>query len=511
MRPSLQTLLFAFALAILTSFPDRAAAINSPTAHLDFGTSRSPVAIGYARVPLIPFNASLGYGWQRTAGILAVDQNTRNALTRDLHTGVAGNFLVELVPGTYDVTLTLGDYRNARPNVRVFLQGQAMGTVSTRARQYIATTYRTNTLTGLITIGLVAPSARSRFSIEAVDIVQISAATPTPTPTPFATPTPSDPGNPGGGAVPDLGNNASLNGFRVFPANDPWKIDVSGLPVDADSARYLTTYGTGTGLHPDFGTVYAGQFIGIPYTVVPPGQTPATIDFHLGYADESDPGPYPVPADAQVEGQFQDPTVPDTNNNGDRHLIVLDYSANKLYELYRAFRLSPTAWRADSGAVWDLSRISYGQRPTCWTSSDAAGLPIFPGLVRYDEVVAGEINHAIRVTFNRTRRAFVPPATHYASSDDTTTYLPMGARLRLRASFNVEDPRFGPDVRVVLRALKKYGMIVADNGSNFYLSGSPDLRWNDDSLHALGSVKGADFEVIDLTAMGPISTRSACQ
>jgi len=275
------------------------------------------------------------------------------------------------------------------------------------------------------------------------------------------------------------------SGKQVFPADNPWNTDISGAPVDPNSDALIASIGLGTGLHPDFGTVWNRAPIGIPYCVVPGTQTPVVIKFNA-YGDESDPGPYPVPRDAPIEGGKK--------SKGDRHVLVVDSDHWKLYELFNAKRHGKK-WTADSGAVFDLN--SNALRPAGWTSADAAGLPIFPGLVRYDEVVEqGLIAHALRFTVSRTRQAYVSPARHWASSSTDTNLPPMGMRVRLKASFDISS--FPAHVRVILTALKTYGMFVADNGSNWYISGAPDPRWDDSELHALGQVKGSDFEVVHM-------------
>lgn len=285
--------------------------------------------------------------------------------------------------------------------------------------------------------------------------------------------------------TPDLGENASLNGARPFPDDNPWNTAIDTEPVDSNSDAIIASIGAGTGLHPDFGTVWEGAPIGIPYVVVPAEQPAVSVTFD--YDDESDPGPYPVPADAPIEGG--------SNSDGDRHILVIDRDNWLLYELFYAFKTGPSSWQAGSGAIFDLS--SNDVRPAGWTSADAAGLPIFPGLVRYDEVVErGEINHAIRFTCYPTRKAYVYPARHYASSNTSANLPPMGMRVRLKSDFNISG--FSANVQVILRALKKYGLILADNGSDWYISGAPDPRWNDDELHELGDVQGSDFEVVQM-------------
>ncbi|MGB9182349.1 MAG: hypothetical protein WCB68_24175 [Pyrinomonadaceae bacterium] len=301
------------------------------------------------------------------------------------------------------------------------------------------------------------------------------------------------PDDTGGGPVPDLGAGASLHGKQVFPSDNAWNQDISASPVDPNSANLINSIGAGTGLHPDFGTVYAGAPNGIPYVVVAGSQTKVPINFSP-YGGESDPGPYPVPANAPIEGG--------PNSNGDRHVIVIDRDNWKLYELYSAYPQSVGAsWNAASGAVFDLN--SNALRTAGWTSADAAGLPIFPGLVRYDEVFEQqEIKHALRFTVQTSRRAYVAPARHFASSNTSANLPPMGMRVRLKASFDIS--KFSPAIQVILKAMKKYGMIVADNGSNWYISGAPDPRWSDDELSTLRNVKGSDFEVVQ---MGTIVTQ----
>lgn len=303
---------------------------------------------------------------------------------------------------------------------------------------------------------------------------------------PSPTPTPSP------GSTPDLGPGASLHGKQLFPSDNAWNQDVSALPVDPNSAALVASIGLNTGLHPDFGTVYNGAPNGIPYVVVSGAQARVAINY-TAYGDESDPGPYPVPANAPIEGG---PT-----STGDRHVLVIDRDNWKLYELGRAFSLNNGAsWNADCGAIFDLN--SNALRPAGWTSADAAGLPIFPGLVRYDEVFEqGVIAHALRFTVHDSRRAYVPPARHWASSNTSPNLPPMGMRVRLKQAFDISG--FSPAMQVILRAMKKHGMIVADNGSNWYISGAPDPRWNDDELSTLKTIKGSNFEVVQ---MGTIVT-----
>lgn len=284
------------------------------------------------------------------------------------------------------------------------------------------------------------------------------------------------------------GQLSSLNGFIPFQGTDSlWNTDISSSPVDPDSDNIMAFIGASTPLHPDFGSgEYNGQSIGIPYQVVTVKQ--AEVGIVLGaYASESDPGPMPIPPNALIEG-YPKP------GNGDRHVLVLDKDNCWLYEIYNSTLLKNHEWRGNSTAVWDLTTNE--QRPYGWTSADAAGLPIFPGLVRYDEVAAGAIKHALRFTVPVTREAFIAPASHWASSNKNTSAPPMGTRVRLKASFNISG--FSAENQVILTALKQYGMILADNGSAIYISGAPDSQWNNDDLSNLKTLTGSDFEVVQL-------------
>jgi hypothetical protein len=275
----------------------------------------------------------------------------------------------------------------------------------------------------------------------------------------------------------------------VFPADNPWNRRVDTLPVAAGSAATIATIGLAKTMHADFGSgLWDGGPIGIPITVVGKGQAKSTVRFE--YADESDRGPYPIPTGVKIEGG--------AGSDGDRHALIVDRDACRLYELY-ALRRTRGRWTAGSGAIWDLR--SNRVRPAGWTSADAAGLPILPGLARYDEVAKGHIDHALRFTVSHTRRAYVWPARHYASSLTDPALPPMGARLRLKADFDISG--FPRQARVVLQALKQYGMIVADNGSDWYVSGAPDPRWSNDDLHTLGRVPGSAFEVVDTSSLRP--------
>jgi hypothetical protein len=267
-------------------------------------------------------------------------------------------------------------------------------------------------------------------------------------------------------------------GCPIMPVNNPLNADISGAPVDPNSANYIASIGLAGHLHPDFGT---NPTYGIPYAVVGPKQPKVPITF-TEYGEESDPGPYPVPPNAPVEG---------AGEPGDRQVLVLQRGSCRLYELYSAAR-SGQGWEAASGAVFNLR--SNRLRPEGWTSADAAGLPILPLLVRYPEVHAGRIDHALRMTVSRTQRGYIHPATHFASSSSDPNLPPMGLRLRLKAGFDLTG--FRGESLVVLRALKRYGLIVADNGSSWYITGAPDPRWSDEDLEQIKRVPGSAFEVV---------------
>jgi hypothetical protein len=268
-----------------------------------------------------------------------------------------------------------------------------------------------------------------------------------------------------------------------------WNTPIDGLPNDPNSGAYIATIGVDRGVHPDFGSgLWEGAPIGIPYNIVPGTQPKVKITFD--YDDESDPGPYPLPPGAEIEGGY--------NSDGDRHILVIDEDHCILYETWSTYPQPDGSWQAGSGAIFDLR--SNALRPSGWTSADAAGLPILPGLVRYDEVASGEIRHAIRVTVPKTRKEFIWPARHYASNLTGLNYPPMGQRFRLKADFDISG--FSPTVQVILTALKRYGMILADNGSAWFISGVPDSRWNNDVLVGeLAQVKGSDFEAVDESSL----------
>ncbi len=276
-----------------------------------------------------------------------------------------------------------------------------------------------------------------------------------------------------------------IGGCRVFPADNAWNLKISGAPLRARSTQtiaYIQAHGADN-LHPDFGE---NQSYGLPFVVVPQAQplVPITYD---EYGDESDPGPFPIPLDAPVEA------------GSDAHILVVREGTCDLYELYHTHRTT-NGWAAGSGAHWNLN--SNALRPLGWTSADAAGLPITPGLVRYEEVAAGHIDHAIRVTFGTTCRGYILPATHLASSTSCSTDAPpMGLRLRLRADYPIAG--LSPQARVIAQAMKDYGLIVADNGSNWYFQGAPSVGWDDDLLNQLKGIPGTAFEVVD---SGPVVT-----
>jgi hypothetical protein len=280
--------------------------------------------------------------------------------------------------------------------------------------------------------------------------------------------------------------NADLVPRRLFPADNPWNQPVDTAQVDPNSAAIINLIGATKAFHPDFGANWNGGPFGIPYVVV--SGTQARVPVTFDYDDESDPGPYPIPPNPPIEGG--------PSSTGDRHILIVDRDNWKLYELFAAYPQG-NGWRAGSGAIFDLN--SNALRPAGWTSADAAGLPILPGLVRYDEVAAGAITHALRFTVSRSRRGYLHPARHWASSDTSSLRPPMGMRVRLKASFNVAS--YPPSARVILQALKKYGMIVADNGSDWYVTGVADARWNDGEINSLKALRGSDFEVVRMVGV----------
>jgi hypothetical protein len=284
--------------------------------------------------------------------------------------------------------------------------------------------------------------------------------------------------------LPTPANSAPAE-CRLFPADHIWNVPVEGLPLHPASDAYVDSIGREELLHPDFGSgLWEGGPIGIPFVEIHGAQSPVPVSFE--YEEESDPGGYPIPPDPPIEGGPE--------SAGDRHILVLDRGACRLYELYAAYPLANGSWRAGSGAIFDLR--TYALRPAGWTSADAAGLPILPGLVRFGEVASGEVHHALRFTAPRTRRAYVWPARHFASDSDDERLPAMGQRFRLRGDLDLST--FSAEVRVILRALQVYGMILADNGSPWFLTGAPDAGWDNDRLRELRRVRGDDFEAVDV-------------
>jgi len=378
--------------------------------------------------------------------------------------------------GAYTLTLTGSQFASG---AQVLFGGAAVTT------SYVSTTKLTATgsapSAGIFAVSVSNPNPGSSNS-GAINVTVTSQSGGNPPPPPSAC------------SVMSVGQGGSLNGFLPFPADNLWNQNIASAPVDPNSAAIINFIGAGDPVHPDFGSgEYNGSSIGIPYVVVDSSQPPVVINF-TAYGDESDPGPMPVPASAPIEG-YPNP------GSGDRHVLVLDNSSCWLYELYSSYPQSDGSWNADSAAVWDL--LSDEQRPLTWTSADAAGLSVFAGLARYDEVASGAIKHALRFTLQNSRAAFVPPASHWAATTSNANAAPMGLRMRLKASFDISG--FSTSNQVILTALKRYGMIMADNGSNMYISGAPDDRWDNDDLHNLGQITAADFEVVQ---MNPIYTQS---
>jgi hypothetical protein len=375
--------------------------------------------------------------------------------------------------GTFTLTVTGSSFVKG---AQVLFGGSPLSTSYVSSTKLVAT--GSEATAGAYPVTVENPDPGSSVS-GAIDVTVTSSTTPPPT---------------SACSGISLGQGGSLNGFVPFPADNPWNQNISAAPVDPNSAAIINFIGPSDPVHPDFGSgEYQGSSIGIPYIVVDSQQSPVAINF-TAYGDESDPGPMPVPADAPIEG-YPNP------GSGDRHVLVIDNSSCWLYELYSSYPQSDGSWNAASAAVWDLQANE--QRPLTWTSADAAGLPIFAGLARYDEVASGQINHALRFTLQNSRAAFVPPASHWAAKSTNPDAAPMGMRLRLKASFDISQ--FSTTNQVILKALQQYGMIMADNGSNMYISGAPDSRWNNDDLHDLDQVTATDFEVVE---MNPIYTQS---
>jgi len=287
-------------------------------------------------------------------------------------------------------------------------------------------------------------------------------------------------------------SSPTISGCPIFPVNNVWNTPIETLPLDANSASFIATIGAGTHLHADFGSGIwpdpGGFPIGIPFNVVTGNQPGVNITFL--YDTESDPGPYPIPTNVLIEG---DPT------SGDRHILILNEENCTLFEIWNAQKLDQSGlnWGAGSGAIFDLR--SNLLRPDTWTSADAAGLPILPLLIRYDEIAAGEIRHAIRFTASQTRRAYIWPARHYASSFTDPKYPPMGQRFRLQANYDIST--FSQEAQIILKAMKKYGLVLADNGNNWYFGGVPDERWNNNVLHEFDRLTGTNFEAVDESSL----------
>jgi hypothetical protein len=278
-------------------------------------------------------------------------------------------------------------------------------------------------------------------------------------------------------------------GCSIFPSDNIWHTRVDSLPTEVSSNAYVSSIGSSTPFHPDFGSgTWEGAPIGIPYNVISSPVMPSTVNFD--YADESDAGPYPIPANPLIEGG--------SNSTGDRHVLIWDTDTCKLYELYSAYPQGNNIWNAGSGAIYDLR--SNLLRPAGWTSADAAGLPILSGLVRYDEILNGEITHAIRFTAALTRDQYVWPARHQAGSTSSASVPPMGQVFRLKANFDISS--YPPEIQIIFTAFKRYGIILADNGSNWYVSGTPDERWNNEMLlDAFNTLHGSNFEAVDTSSL----------
>ena len=398
--------------------------------------------------------------------IVAACQNDRNpAAPGDTSDAVPGASVTAKVTNT-SLSMVAGTTRQLQASSRTMRFSVSWSSSAPAVASVNASGFVSASSAGQATITASSAGGTDRWAI---------------TVTPATTPPPPPPPTTGA-----LGNNADL-GRRLFPDDNPWNQPVDTAAVDPNSAAIIYNIGDTKAFHPDFGANWNGGPFGIPYVVVSGTQSRVPVSFD--YADESDPGPYPIPANAPIEGG--------ATSTGDRHVLVVDRDNWKLYELFSAYRQADGSWHAGSGAVFDLN--SNALRPAGWTSADAAGLAILPGLVRYEEVAAGAINHAVRFTVSRTQRAYIPPARHWASSDVSALRPPMGMRVRLKAGFNIST--YPPSAQVILRALKKYGMIVADNGSDWYVSGTADARWNDTELNTLKALHGSDFEVVKMTGV----------
>jgi hypothetical protein len=381
--------------------------------------------------------------------------------------------------GAYTLTVTGSNFVSG---AQVLFGGAAVTTAFASSTKLTATGSESSA--GIFAVSVSNPNpGSSTSSTMNVTVTSQSGGNPPPPPPP-----------PSACSAISLGQGGSLNGFLPFPADNLWNQNIASATVDPNSAAIINFIGASDPVHPDFGSgEFDGSSIGIPYIVVDSDQAPVVINF-TAFGDESDPGPMPVPASAPIEG-FPNP------GNGDRHVLVVDNSNCWLYELYSSFPQSDGSWNVASAAVWDLTADE--QRPLTWTSADAAGLSIFAGLARYDEVASGEIKHALRFTLQNSQAAFVPPASHWAANSTNANAAPMGMRMRLKASFDISQ--FSATNQVILTALQQYGMIMADNGSNMFISGAPDDRWDNDDLHNLDQVTAADFEVV---TMNPIYTQA---
>jgi hypothetical protein len=379
--------------------------------------------------------------------------------------------------GAYTLTVTGSNFVSG---AQVLFGGAAVNTAVVSSTQLTATGSESSA--GIFAVSVSNPNPGSSTS-SGINVTVTSQSGGNPPPPP-----------PSACSAISLGQGGGLNGFLPFPADNAWNQNIADATVDPNSGAIINFIGASEPVHPDFGSgEYQGSSIGIPYIVVDSDQVPVAINF-TAYGDESDPGPMPVPASAPIEG-YPNP------GSGDRHVLVLDNSNCWLYELYSSYPQSDGSWNAASAAVWDLTADE--QRPLTWTSADAAGLSVFAGLARYDEVASGEIKHALRFTLQDSQAAFVPPASHWAANSTNANAAPMGMRMRLKASFDISQ--FSSTNQVILTALQQYGMIMADNGSNMYISGAPDDRWDNDDLHNLDQVTASDFEVV---TMNPIYTQA---
>ena len=381
--------------------------------------------------------------------------------------------------GAYTLTVTGSDFVSG---AQVLFGGAAVSTAVVSSTKLTATGSEASAGMFGVSVSNPNPGSSTSSAINVTVTSQSGGNPPPPPPTPSAC------------SAISLGQGGSLNGFLPFPADNLWNQNIANATVDPNSAAIINFIGPTDPVHPDFGSgEFDGSIIGIPYIVVDSDQAPVAINF-TAFGDESDPGPMPVPASAPIEG---DPNP----GNGDRHVLVVDNSNCWLYELYSSFPQSDGNWNVGSAAVWDLTADE--QRPLTWTSADAAGLSIFAGLARYDEVASGEIKHALRFTLQNSRAAFTPPASHWAANSTNANAAPMGMRMRLKSSFDIST--FSATNQVILTALQQYGMIMADNGSNMFISGAPDDRWDNDDLHNLDQVTAADFEVVTIN---PVYTQS---